>query len=137
MDIKKAKDLIRKHEGLRLKPYICPAGKVTIGYGRNIQDKGISKVEAELMLNNDVNECVLDLERIFGTDEFDTYSESLQTALIDMRFQLGYYGFRGFKKMILAVKGYDLEKARAEAKDSEWYKQVPDRAKRVIGMFVE
>ena len=137
MDIKKAKDLIRKHEGLRLKPYICPAGKLTVGYGRNLQDKGISKVEAELMLNNDVNECILDLEKIFVTDGFESFSESLQTALIDMRFQLGYYGFREFKKMIAALKVGNIKLAKIEATDSAWYGQTPNRAKEIIRMFGE
>ncbi|MCP4280350.1 MAG: lysozyme, partial [Alteromonas sp.] len=32
--------LIAQHEGLRLKPYKCTAGKITIGYGRNLDDNG-------------------------------------------------------------------------------------------------
>ncbi|MBP5593653.1 MAG: hypothetical protein J6X75_05780, partial [Clostridia bacterium] len=40
-------------EGLRLKPYRCPAGKLTIGYGRNIEDMGISETEAEMLFDND------------------------------------------------------------------------------------
>jgi len=35
-------DQIIEHEGLKLKPYHCPAGKLTIGVGRNLEDKGIS-----------------------------------------------------------------------------------------------
>ena len=33
--------LISLHEGLRLGVYRCPAGKLTIGFGRNLEDKGI------------------------------------------------------------------------------------------------
>lgn len=47
------KDLIRD-EGLRLKPYHCTAGKLTIGYGRNLDDNGISEEEALSMLRNDI-----------------------------------------------------------------------------------
>ena len=47
----KCVDLIKKHEGLRLFPYKCSVGKLTIGYGRNIEDTGISKEEAETLLN--------------------------------------------------------------------------------------
>ena len=45
--------VLREHEGLRLNPYRCPAGKLTIGYGRNLDDVGISEVEADMMLAND------------------------------------------------------------------------------------
>lgn len=49
-------NLIRAHEGLRLKAYLCPAGKWTIGYGHT---KGVrpgdtcTKEEAENMLRLD------------------------------------------------------------------------------------
>ena len=43
-----AKSSLRAHEGLRLKAYQCTADKTTIGYGRNLDDKGISNEEAEL-----------------------------------------------------------------------------------------
>jgi len=44
--------LIKKYEGLALKPYICPAGYPTIGYGHVIRkgedfSKGITKEQAE------------------------------------------------------------------------------------------
>jgi lysozyme len=29
-------DLVKQHEGFRAKAYICPAGKLTIGYGHVI-----------------------------------------------------------------------------------------------------
>ena len=44
--LKKIADQLILHEGLRLKPYHCPAGKHTIGIGRNLEDKGITEKEA-------------------------------------------------------------------------------------------
>jgi lysozyme len=52
------------HEGLRLKPYLCPAGKLTIGIGRNLEGKGITKQEAIMLLENDIQECLDDLTDI-------------------------------------------------------------------------
>ena len=46
-----------RHEGLRLKPYRCTAGKLTIGIGRNLDDCGISQKEAYAMLERDILEC--------------------------------------------------------------------------------
>ena len=48
------KDLIIKHEGLRLFPYRCSAGKLSIGVGRNLDDVGITRDEAEFMLDGDI-----------------------------------------------------------------------------------
>ena len=52
---------LMRHEGFRTKPYRCSAGKLTIGYGRNLDDKGITKAEAFMMLKNDIEEAYLDL----------------------------------------------------------------------------
>lgn len=52
---------LRSHEGLRLKPYRCTSNKLTIGYGRNIEDNGITIDEAEYLLNNDVDKCIKQL----------------------------------------------------------------------------
>lgn len=52
--------LIRKHEGLRLAPYFCPAGKLTVGYGHVILPHewqlkdGVTDVEAEALLLRDL-----------------------------------------------------------------------------------
>lgn len=54
-------NLIKKYEGLSLKPYKCPAGLATIGYGATyypngikvkLTDKSISEYEASTMLSN-------------------------------------------------------------------------------------
>jgi lysozyme len=54
----KGLNLIKRFEGLQLKTYICPAGKLTIGYGHTGKDvkKGmaINISEAENLLKNDV-----------------------------------------------------------------------------------
>ena len=45
---------LKRHEGKRLFPYHCTANKLTIAYGRNLDDVGVTEEEAELMLVNDV-----------------------------------------------------------------------------------
>ena len=52
--VKRLKDMLIRHEGLKLKPYLCTAGKLTIGVGRNIQDRGITYQEAMMLLENDI-----------------------------------------------------------------------------------
>lgn len=52
--------LIRTHEGLRLKSYLCPAGKWTVGYGHTrgvTANSTCTKAEAEIMLVADCTDC--------------------------------------------------------------------------------
>ena len=46
----KLEKTLARHEGLQLKPYLDTVGKLTIGYGRNLDDVGISKGEALAMM---------------------------------------------------------------------------------------
>ncbi len=134
MNINRLNELIKKHEGLRLKPYQCTADKTTIGYGRNLTDKGITEEEAVRMLEHDLAGCAADLESIFP-NHFQSLPENIQTVLMDMRFQLGYTGFRRFKKMIRAVHVDDPAEMIRQMKDSKWYHQVPSRAEDLIRMI--
>ena len=63
--MKTIKDMIRTNEGYRQFPYRCTADKLTIGIGRNLDDKGISPEEANMLLENDIAECITVLRRIF------------------------------------------------------------------------
>ena len=110
------------HEGLRLHPYRCTAGKLTIGVGRNIEDNGITRDEAMYMLENDIQQCFADLAELFP--DFQKFSSARQYALVDLRFNLGPNRFRSFRRMIAAIREQDWEEAAIELKDSLWWNQV-------------
>ena len=131
------KDMLLRHEGLRLTPYRCTADKLTIGCGRNLDDKGISKKEAMFMLFNDIEDCTRDLANNIFQGQFYTFPGPVQKALVNMRFQLGYGGFRGFKKMIAAVKDDDWREMIIQMQDSNWHKQTTNRANDLIQMVRE
>ena len=59
-------DQITAHEGIRLKPYRCKAGKLTIGIGRNLDDTELNQDEVALMLHNDIRDAQDDLVNFFG-----------------------------------------------------------------------
>lgn len=125
MYIGKVAELIKKHEGLRLKPYKCTAGKLTIGYGRNIEDNGISQTEAEQMLYNDIQNCY------FACSKFPFWNkinEARQAVLLDMCFNLGISRLKQFKKMLAALDRADYTSAALEMLESNWAKQVKSRA---------
>ena len=125
---------IMEDEGFRSHVYLCPAGKYTIGYGRNVDHhggKGISQAEALHLLANDVRECEADVRDFYGSMFFDRLGLVRQNALINMRFQLGGGGFRKFDRMHDAIKVHDYERAANEAMSSLWATQTRNRASRI------
>lgn len=124
-------DQIKEHEGLRLFPYKCPAGKLTIGYGHNLQDNGLTKTACEFILFEDIDEAKKNLYAVFTKKFFETLSNNQKIALIDMMFNLGLSKFLTFKKFIKAVKERNWDKASAEIINSRAYQQNKSRYKKL------
>lgn len=124
--------MLQRHEGLRLKPYKCTAGKVSIGYGRNLDDMGISEVEAMVLLRHDIERCYDELN-VFSW--FADLDQVRQEALIDMLFNLGLPTFLEFKKTLKFVAEGKYSQAAEEMLRSKWADQVGDRAKELAYMM--
>lgn len=117
---------LKRHEGLRLKPYRCSEGYLTIGYGRNLETRGITEDEAEEMLLNDLSDVEQALDRhalLHG------HNDARQAVMLNMGFQLGINGLLGFINFIEAYRRHEYELAAKEMLDSLWVKQTPSRAK--------
>jgi len=118
--------LLIKHEGFRQFPYVCTAGRLTIGIGRNIQDRGLSLDEAMYLLNNDIKQCEQELTQYLP--EYANLCEMRKIVLIDMCFNLGISGLMQFRDMIAAIRVADYETAAKAMRDSKWAEQVGNRA---------
>ncbi|MBV5290603.1 lysozyme [Pelodictyon phaeoclathratiforme] len=81
--------LIRKYEGLRLATYVCPGGKLTIGYGHTGPDvttgKKIDEEEANALLVKDVQR----FERAVNGLVTAPMTQGMFDALISFSFNLG------------------------------------------------
>jgi len=128
-------EMLKRHEGFKQFPYLCTAGKLTVGYGRNLDDVGLSEYEAEFLLLQDIKHATKRLTTIFPN--FYDFTVNRQAALIDLMVNIGSRKFLLFRKMIIAIKRNDWEDAANEAKDSKWFVQVPNRAKEIIGLIKE
>lgn len=120
------------HEGIRLKPYRCTAGKLTIGVGRNLDDKGISELEALYLLWNDIRDVMEQLEKYEWYTKLDPIR---QKVMIDMAYNLGVTGLLKFRKMIAAIELGDYGAAADQMVDSKWARQVKTRAERLADMM--
>lgn len=117
-------------EDLRLTPYKCPAGKLTIGVGRNLEDNGITRAEAYHLLRNDVDQChrLLSLAIPF----YDRLPFDKKEILLNMCFNMGLTTLLTFKRMLAAMAVNNWDEAAHEMGRSDWAKQVGVRAKRLI-----
>ncbi len=135
MDIKRLKEMLMRHEGLSLKPYKCTANKLTIGYGRNIEDVGISQEEASFLLANDIKKIVSQVNERFKW--FKTLSPARQEVVVMMSFNLGINGFANFKNTIHFLETGQFQQAAIEMLESKWATQVGKRAKELSKMMLE
>lgn len=129
----KLTEMLVDHEGLRLKPYRCTAGKLTIGVGRNLDDRGLSPDEAMYMLANDIRDSRKELSASFPW--FDNLDEVRQSVLIDMNVNLGLSRLNGFRNTLALIGVGKYEAAAVEMLDSKWAEQVGRRAQRLSRMM--
>ena len=134
-------------EGLRLQVYKDTLGIDTIGIGRNLEDRGITKEELDWMdipnidvvyemgiteadavylATNDVQ--IVEEELVRAHPCVDRLDSVRQLILIDMAFNMGVPRLCKFKKMWAAVECNDFPTAAKEMLDSRWAKQVKGRA---------
>ncbi len=126
-------DLLRQHikwaeaaQGPELFPYRDTVGKLTIGYGRNLDDRGITQAEADFMLSADIRYTLSEAESLPYWERLDSVRK---IVVSDMIYNLGFSKFRGFKRFHAAMMLPDYILAAHEMKDSRWYHQTLRRAK--------
>ena len=138
MNIPQLKKQIIAHEGMKLELYKCTAGYWTIGVGRNLSSRGISVETAVDMLDEDIEICISELDKVCpwwreGTD-------ARQHALIDLHFNLGINTLLSFKKTMdlwkKAVHGkVSWSQVAEELLNSKYAEQLPNRSKTIATMI--
>ena len=146
-DSDKLLDELIAHEGMVLTVYKDTLGIDTIGIGRNLQDRGISKEEldhmdiphidliyrdgiteadARYLAKNDVR--IVEDELLRAHPCVDRLDAVRQLVLIDMAFNMGVPRLCKFKKMWAAIHDEDFMIAAKEMLDSRWANQVKSRS---------
>lgn len=147
-------------EGSVLQVYQCSRNKLTIGVGRNLQGKGLSKAEcdylklgtydrnaviaklevrgitqaeSDYLLSNDIDDFSTELYN--GITWFIKLPAIAQNVLINMCMNLGFAKLSNFKKTLSLVEQGKYKLASIEMLNSDWAVQVGDRAKRLSKML--
>lgn len=128
MDLDKVKKRLIQEESMQLFPYKCSANKLTLGVGRNIEDRGISDVTAMQMLEEDIDLCVEELAR--NITWWEEAPDGIQEVLIDLCFNMGISRLMLFTKTLGYMGSGEMSKAADELLNSRYATMVPNRAKR-------
>ena len=143
MNLIKLQDEISKDEGVKYETYRCSLGHLTGGIGHlitewdeEIYSGSVGTVIPTQQVNDwfakDIETTIKDCNLLFS--QFKDLPEDIQRVLANMCFQLGRPRLSKFKNMIAAVEDLDWERMADEMENSRWFKQTPNRAKRLIAI---
>jgi lysozyme len=131
-------DALKRDEGLRLTPYKDTRGFTTIYYGHNLDANPLpdaviqaaNEATASVVLMADVARIQLKLFQ--DLPWIQQKPLVIQGVFTNMAFNLGVNGLKEFHNMLACAQSGDYEKAADAGRQSAWYTQVGDRAKRLM-----
>lgn len=127
------REMLVRHEGLRLKMYTDSVGVSTIGVGHALTQP-ISRNAAMQILEDDLVIAITDCKNAFAW--LGTIDSVRQDVLYDMAFNLGIDRLKCFVHFLAAMKAGDWKTAAREMLDSKWAAQVGHRANELAGMIL-
>jgi len=140
MNIEKLREELEVDEGVKYEIYNDHLGYPTFGIGHLVLDTDpesgqevgtpVSEDRVAEAFNNDVETVISDCERLYP--EFDGLPEEVQLIIANMMFNMGRPRLSKFKGMKRGVDAQDWDAAADEMVDSAWYRQVTNRADRLV-----
>ena len=140
MNIEQLRKELEVDEGVKYEIYNDHLGYPTFGIGHLVRDSDpeagaalgtpISEDRVIEAFNEDVETVLSDCAILY--DDFDELPEEAQLIIANMMFNLGRPRLSKFKGMKAGVDSKDWNKAADEMIDSAWYRQVPNRAGRLV-----
>ena len=140
MDIRQLRKELEVDEGVKYEIYKDHLGYPTFGIGHLVIDSDpeygqevgtpVSEDRVIEAFDNDVQVVLADCERLYN--DFNVLPEEVQLIIANMMFNMGRPRLSKFKGMKAGVDAQDWNKAADEMIDSNWYKQVPNRAGRLV-----
>lgn len=140
MNIDKLREEIAADEGEVSEIYLDHLGYPTFGIGHLIRDDEpecglpvgtpIDNDRIVEAFESDIETVLSDCNKLYP--DFDDLPEEAQRVIANMMFNLGYPRLSKFKGMKRGVDNRDWDTAADEMVDSRWYRQVTNRANRLV-----
>ena len=140
MNIEKLREELKVDEGVKYEIYLDHLGLKTCGIGHLIREGDeehgkpvgteVYKERVNELFAEDVKVTLNECSLLYGG--FTDLPEEVQHILANMMFNMGRPRLSRFHKMRKAIQAGDWKEAALQMKDSRWYKQVPNRAERLV-----
>ena len=141
--------MIKRHEGWRLKPYLCSKNHMTIGAGHNLdvlsldpimttylKEHGtITNEMAEELLTADIEIALEGCHRLYHS--FDYFTDGRKMALLDFVFNVGVGTAKQFYIANTCINLERWDEAAKEFVQSTWYNQTGKRSREIVAMILE
>ena len=140
MNIDQLREELKIDEGVEYEIYLDHLGLPTFGIGHLVVegDPEYGQAVGTPVSESRVNECFdKDVEIMLGEcrklyDDFDDLPEEAQLIIANMMFNMGRPRLSKFIGMKRGVDDRDWNAAADEMVDSRWYRQVTNRAERLV-----
>ena len=140
MNIDQLREELKIDEGVKYEIYLDHLDLPTFGIGHLVldSDQEFGEPVGTPISEDRVNECFdQDVEVVLGEcrilyPDFDDLPEEAQLIIANMMFNMGRPRLSKFKGMKRGVDARDWNAAADEMVDSAWYRQVTNRADRLV-----
>ena len=133
---------LKVDEGVVYEIYHDHLGYPTFGVGHLILESDeefggelgtpISEERVRDCFDRDLDLSISECHALYGQGAFDDLPDEVQGILVNMMFNMGRTRLSKFKKMNAGILEGDWATAAVEGRDSLWYKQVTNRAERLM-----
>ena len=140
LDINQLKETLKIDEGVVYEIYHDHLGYPTFGIGHLVLESdpeygwelgtAVSEERVNECFEKDVQVVIEDCKKLH--DGWDGYPEEAKQIIANMMFNMGRTRLSGFKNFKKALEAEDWKQAGIEGRDSKWYRQVTNRAERLM-----
>ena len=140
MNLEKLREEIKYDEGSVNEIYLDHLGFATFGIGHLVTEwdeeygwevgTPVSEDRCNEVFDSDIQIVLSDCQHLYP--DFNDLPEEVQRIIANMMFNMGRPRLSKFKGMKAGVDARDWNKAADEMVDSRWYRQVTNRAERLV-----
>lgn len=140
MNIDQLREELKIDEGVKYEIYLDHLGLPTFGIGHLVleSDPEHGQPVGTAVSEDRVNECFArDVDVVLEEckkllPSFEVLPEEVQLIIANMMFNMGRPRLSGFKNFLAAVAISNWQEAANQMVDSRWYRQVTNRAERLV-----
>ena len=142
MDRQAVYEQLKIDEGVEYEIYNDHLGYPTFGVGHLVLESDeehgwptgtpVTEERVKECFERDLDIAISECDALYEGGAFDDLPDEVQQILVNMMFNMGRTRLSKFKKMHAAILEGDWKTAATEGRDSLWYRQVTNRAERLM-----